>query len=421
MEQARSECRCSDGATAMTRTREDEDDRGGGEERSGPMQVRLTSRSPSPRLRIPRTPLQEANEKKAASEEKYDYEWDTNKKAAYRQKGPAKRRSPPEYGVPMKGQQPDDELAVKWPDGAVWKVPGYTVREHQDNASTKKGGSNSSGDLHQVDTDQGPVTVTKYSRPPAKAGADRQEFVAVWIKKEGDKRPTMVGQVTVKPHFEKLEEFMIKIANNFAGDFSQEKFELAKQEYLKSYGGYGGPRKAAKKKPGAAEPAGPAEDDAVRKRPAARAPMRKPSAHEPECSPEGGDEDHEEEEEEERAAEDQDEGVDEGPGEDEDDDGDGNCQSSSQSQSEETVAAAAAAMRDKKKAGPRKATKKDDPEQERPPNKDKKTKTGGNPEKKDPKKRMHSPEKRSPRSAKRSAARHHVSDSDLSVGEGFGD
>ena len=127
-------------------------------------------------------PLQEAKKKKAASEGKYDYEWDANKTAAYRQNGPAKKRSPPEYGVPMKGQQPDDELAFTWPDGAVWKVPGYTVREHQDNASSKKGGS--SGHLHHVDTDQGPVTVTKYSRDSAKAGDDRQEFVAVWIKKK---------------------------------------------------------------------------------------------------------------------------------------------------------------------------------------------------------------------------------------------
>eukprot|EP00959_Pyramimonas_sp_CCMP1952_P455324 9471389-Pyramimonas_sp.AAC.1 len=253
MEQARSECRCSDGATAMTRTREDEDDRGGGEERSGPMQVRRLHASAS---RAP--PLQEAKTKAAG--ENYDYEWDNNKKAAYRQKGPAKRRSPPEYGVPMKGQRPDEELAFTWPDEAVWKVPGYTVREHQANVSDKKGGS--SGDLHHVDTDQGSVTVTKYSRPPAKAGADRQEFVAVWIKKEGDKRPAMVGQVTVKPHFEKLEEFMIKLAKNYAGDFSQEKFELAKQEYLKSYGGYGGHKKAAKKRPGAAEPAKPVEDEA---------------------------------------------------------------------------------------------------------------------------------------------------------------
>ncbi|CAK0877782.1 unnamed protein product [Prorocentrum cordatum] len=202
--------------------------------------------------------VQEAKEKAAG--ENYDYEWDNNKKVAYRQKGTAKRRSPPEYGVPMKGQQPDDELAFTWPDEAVWKVPGYTVREHQANVSDKKGGS--SGDLHHVDTDQGPVAVTKCSRPPAKAGADRQEFVAVWIKKEGDKRPAMVGQVTVKPHFEKLEEFMIKLAKNYAGDFSQEKFELAKQEYLKSYGGYGGPKEAAKKRPGAAEPAKPVEDEA---------------------------------------------------------------------------------------------------------------------------------------------------------------
>ena len=89
-------------------------------------------------------------------------------------------------------------------------------------------------------------------------------------------------------------------------------------------------------------------------------------------------------------------------------------------------------MRDKKGA-PRKDTTKGDPEQERPPKKGKQPRNEDKKDKKDKKDDTEqgrppknddtddTEQERPPKSAKRSPALQAVSESDLSVGDGFGD